>query len=123
MAFEHDEENIKPDNSIVARIEKVMVNLVSKDSGAKKESAHEFTHLVSLLRKVDKKRMTPIMEQFLDCEKGGLCTSTQTDLKSVYRYVSCYLFRFHCVVTLRMVDPLYCIQPPIGNPTPIPWSS
>ena len=98
LAFEHDEENLKPDNSIVQRIEKVMVNLVSKDSGAKKESAHEFTHLVSLLRKVDKKRMTPIMEEFMDCEKSGLCTSAETDLKSVYKYVFYYVFRLHCVV-------------------------
>ena len=62
-----------------------MANLVSKDSEVKRESAHEFTHLVSLLRKVDKKRMIPVMEEYLDCEKSGLCRSSETDLKSVYR--------------------------------------
>ena len=92
MVYEHDTENLKPDNSIVERIDKVMASLVVKSLGAKKQSAHEFTQLVSLLRKVDKKRMTPVMERYFDCEKSGMCSSSQTDLKNVYRYI-CMVFQ------------------------------
>ena len=64
--YEHDAESMKPVNSIVDRIDKVMARLVvSKDNmGAKQQSAHEFTQLVTLLRKVDDKRMTPLLEKY-----------------------------------------------------------
>ena len=97
LAYEHDAEYIKPDNTIIERIQKVMANLISQDSGAKRESAHEFTHLVSLLRKVDKKRMIPVMEEYLDCEKSGKCRSADSDLKNVYRQV---FFWYHHYVPL-----------------------
>lgn len=85
LAYQHDSENLKPDNSIVQRIDAVMASLVSKNFGAKKLSANEFTQLVSLLRKVDKKRMTPVMEKYFNCESSGMCSSSQTDLKNAYR--------------------------------------
>lgn len=84
---------MKPDNSIVERIDKVMAKLVDVSRkgnfAAKQESAHEFTQLVTLLRKVDKKRMTPVMEKYFNCDKSGMC-KPDSDLKGVYRY---YIFQ------------------------------
>lgn len=93
LVFSHESEQMKPDNSIVERIDKVMAKLVDVSRkgnfAAKQESAHEFTQLVTLLRKVDKKRMTPVMEKYFNCDKSGMC-KPDSDLKGVYRY---YIFQ------------------------------
>ena len=90
MVYEHDSENLKPDNSIVNRIEVIMSKLVDNsgqnDMSVKQESAQQFTQLVTLLRKLDKKRMRPIMEKYFNCEKSGMC-KPDSDLKNVYRLV------------------------------------
>ncbi len=86
MIYEHETGSVKPDNSIINRIDNVMTKLVTRTRmGAKQESAHEFTQLVTLLRKVDQKRMRPVMEKYFDCDRSGMCKSSETDLKGVYR--------------------------------------
>eukprot|EP00794_Sanderia_malayensis_P007911 gene7911-8766_t len=89
LIYEHENEEMKPDNGIVTKIDNVMSALVDAEKrdnlAAKQDSAHEFTQLVTLLRKVDAKRMTPIMAKYFNCDKSGICSSSQTDLKSVYR--------------------------------------
>ena len=89
LAYQHAVDIEKPVNSIVERIDAVMDRLVSKTTEVKKQSANDFSQLVALFRKLDKKRMTPIMDKYFDCISGGLCSSSETDLKSVYRYVFC----------------------------------
>ena len=89
LAYVHEAEAMKPDNEIVKRIDNVMSSLVDiskKDNyAAKQSSAHEFTHLVNLVRKLDRKRMAPVMDKYFDCYKSGLCASSDSDVKSVYR--------------------------------------
>ncbi len=89
LIYEHETETVKPDNSILERIDNVMSALVDtsrkNNYAAKQSSAHEFTHLVSLMRKLDTKRMTPVMEKYFDCYRSGICRSSDSDIKGVYR--------------------------------------
>lgn len=63
-----------------------MTSLVRKDSlSAKQDSAHEFTALVMVLRKMNEKAMKPIWDKYFDCIKSGTCEQSDTDLQSVYR--------------------------------------
>ena len=80
LIFEHEAEVMKPENSIVDRIDSVMEDLVKKGAlNAKQSSAHEFVHLVNLVRKLDSKRMRPVMDKYFNY------ASSDAELKSVYR--------------------------------------
>lgn len=64
-----------------------MDRLVKKgDLSAKQHSAHEFTSLVFLLRKMDQKRMKPIWTKYFESEDH--------DLRDVYRYIYYIIQRF-----------------------------
>eukprot|EP00794_Sanderia_malayensis_P008123 gene8123-8993_t len=107
LAYEHETETLKPDNSIIARIDTIMTKLVTGKSnmGARQDSAHEFTQLVTLLRKLDDKRMRPVMEKYFECDRSGMCAKSQTDLKGVYRQyfldALTYCGTSTCVSTVR----------------------
>lgn len=86
LLFDHSEEETKSTNAMSSTVESIMSSLVNKDSlSAKQDSAHEFTALVMVLRKMNKKAMTPIWDKYFDCIKSGTCKSTETDLQGVYR--------------------------------------
>ena len=81
LIYGHEKETAKPDNSIISRIETVMTGLVKSGSlSVKQSSAHEFVQLVNLIRKLDLKRMRPVIDKYF------YHASSDEDVKSVYRY-------------------------------------
>jgi len=80
LIYGHEKETAKPDNSIISRIETVMTGLVKSGSlSVKQSSAHEFVQLVNLIRKLDLKRMRPVIDKYF------YHASSDEDVKSVYR--------------------------------------
>lgn len=80
LLYGHEQEILKPDNSILSRIDNIMNALVKQGSlAAKQSSAHEFVQLVNLVRKLDVKRMMPVMDKYFNF------VSNDANLKSVYR--------------------------------------
>ena len=97
LIYSHEKEEIKPDENIVERIDSVMKNLVQSsrvgDLATKQSSAHDFTKLVELVRKLDKKRMTAVWDKYFDCVKSGACKENEFDVKSICRLVSNVSFK------------------------------
>ena len=80
LIYGHEKETAKPDNSIISRIDAVMTDLVKSESlSVKQSSAHEFVQLVNLIRKLDLKRMRPIMDKYF------YHASSDENVKSVSR--------------------------------------
>ena len=80
LIYGHEQESMKPDNSIVTRIDSVMESLVKMGSlSAKQSSAHEFVELVNLVRKLDSKRMRPVMDKYFNFD------ASDANLKGAYR--------------------------------------
>lgn len=78
--YGHEDEIMKPDNSIIKRIDTVMTSLVKNGHlSAKQSSAHGFVQLVNLIRKLDNKRMTPVIEKYFNF------ASSDDNVKSAYR--------------------------------------
>ena len=89
LVYQHEKEETKPDKGIVARIDIVMKNLVDSgrvgDLATKQSSAHGFTKLVELLRKLDNNKMIAVWDKYFDCIKSGACREDEFDVKSIYK--------------------------------------
>ena len=88
LAFDHEKENFSAANTITKQVDAIMAALVQKTEGgyiAQQNSAREFQNLVTVLRKMDEKRLTPVYTQYIDCIKSGFCKPEQTNLRDVYR--------------------------------------
>jgi len=80
MLFDHAKEEMTNVPSITSEVDEIMSRLVDKKGNlaAKQDSAHEFTALVQVLRKMDDKRMKPIWEKYFDCRPCKACTKRTT---------------------------------------------
>ena len=84
LLFDHAKEEMSTTNEVQGHFDQIMGRLVSKDKlSASQDSAHEFTSLVFLLRKMDEKRMKSVWNKYFDCMKSGVCDNE--DLRDVYR--------------------------------------
>jgi len=83
LVFDHTKEGLKYTNALTDTADAIMTSLVSKDSlSAQQNSAHEFTALVMVLRKMNDKAMKPLWDKYFNCLKSKTCTS---DEQGVYR--------------------------------------
>ena len=88
LVFDHTTEEPTATATINDQVEKVMLRLVNPSSNvlsAKQDSAHEFTTLVRLLRKMDEKRMKIVWDKYFDCLENGVCSDA--NVRDLYRYV------------------------------------
>ena len=77
---------MKTTNTVNYQVEQIMKRLVVQDKlSAKQDSAHEFTSLVFLLRKMSQKRMKEVWEKYFDCTTSGVCGSYDIDIRDVFR--------------------------------------
>lgn len=78
LRFDHSSEEMVASKSIKDQFERVMSRLVNPtnklDMSAKQDSAHEFSTLVFLLRKMDEKRMQLVWDKYFNCKSSGVCT-------------------------------------------------
>jgi hypothetical protein len=88
LSFDHESEQLTATNTITQQVDAVMAKLVAKTGNgyvAQQNSARDFQNLVTVLRKMDEKRLTPVYNQYIDCIKSGLCKASETGLKDIYR--------------------------------------
>ena len=91
LIYQHENEQTKPGKGIFTRTDVIMKNLVDTSKAnhlaAKQNSAHEFTELVGILRKLNRKTMVEVWDKYFNCEKSGICSGADSDIKNVYRLV------------------------------------
>ncbi|XP_065673744.1 uncharacterized protein LOC100199505 isoform X2 [Hydra vulgaris] len=89
ILYDHTSEENQAIKSLKDEFEETIQRLAKpnevKQFTVKMDSAHEFSTMVFLLRKMDMKRMTIVWDKYFDCIESKLCDSSQVDLRDVYR--------------------------------------
>nr|XP_012555900.2 uncharacterized protein LOC100199505 [Hydra vulgaris] len=89
ILYDHTSEENQAIKSLKDEFEETIQRLAKpnevKQFTVKMDSAHEFSTMVFLLRKMDMKRMTIVWDKYFDCIESKLCDNSQVDLRDVYR--------------------------------------